>query len=177
MEPLRAFTSHRDRQEPSRATVLFMSPADMSGTIAVAADHGGFDYKNRIAAMLRSEGYEVVDFGTNSAESTDYPDYAHRAAEAVSSGRAETAIIVCGSGIGVSIVANKSHGVRAANCLTTEMARLAREHNHANVLTLGQRLIGWETARDIVHVFLDTPPSHDERHERRVAKIHDLTKC
>jgi ribose 5-phosphate isomerase B len=149
----------------------------MPRTIALAADHGGIDYKNRIAGMLRSEGYTVVDFGANSTESTDYPDYAHPAAEAVSHGEAEHAILVCGSGIGVSIVANKSQGVRSANCLTPEMARLAREHNHANVLAIGERLVDWDTAREIVETFLNTPASHDARHERRVEKIHTLTGC
>lgn len=149
----------------------------MSKPIAVAADHGGLEYKDRIAEMLRSEGREVIDFGTNAKESTDYPDYARQAAEAVSRGDAERGIIVCGSGIGVSIVANKSAGVRAANCLTPEMASLAREHNNANVLTLGERLVNWETARQIVQTFLETPASTDERHERRVEKIHSLTGC
>jgi ribose 5-phosphate isomerase B len=143
----------------------------MAKPIALAADHGGVDYKNRIATMLRSDGYEIIDFGVHSTESADYPDYARQAAEAVSRGEADKAIIVCGSGIGVSIVANKSHGVRAANCTSPEMARLAREHNHANVLTIGERLVDWETAREIVETFLQTPPSTDERHLRRVGKI------
>jgi ribose 5-phosphate isomerase B len=147
----------------------------MSQPIALAADHGGVNYKNRIAEILRADGREVIDFGVNSDDSVDYPDFAHDAAEAVSSGRADTAIIVCGSGIGVSIVANKSKGVRAANCVTPEMAKLAREHNNANVLTLGERIVEWDTAREIVETFLATPASPDERHERRVKKIHDLT--
>lgn len=139
--------------------------------IALAADHGGFEYKQRIAAMLHEMGHEVIDFGTDSTESVDYPDFARTAAEAVSDGRAELGVIVCGSGIGVSITANKVHGVRAANCTSVEMARLAREHNHANVLTLGERLVPWETARAIVEAFLSTPGSTDERHLRRVGKI------
>ncbi len=149
----------------------------MPRTIALAADHGGVHYKNRIAEMLRAEGYDVLDFGTDSTESTDYPDYARKAAEAVSHGQAGEAILVCGSGIGVSIVANKSNGVRCANCLTPEMARLAREHNHANALSIGERLVDWETAREIVETFLNTPPSPDPRHTRRVEKIHTLTGC
>jgi ribose 5-phosphate isomerase B len=144
--------------------------------IAVAADHGGVVYKNRIATMLRDGGREVIDFGTHSTDSTDYPDYAGRAARAVAGGEAEVAIVVCGSGIGVSIVANKTSGIRAANCLTPEMARLAREHNHANVLTLGERLVDWDTARQIVEAFLSTPPSPDERHRRRVEKIEAKAK-
>jgi ribose 5-phosphate isomerase B len=141
--------------------------------IALAADHGGVLYKNRIAEMLREDGREVIDFGTNSTESADYPDYASKAARAVAGGDAGMAIIVCGSGIGVSIVANKTSGIRAANCVTPEMARLAREHNHANVLTLGERLVDWETARAIVLEFLNTPPSPEERHRRRVEKIEE----
>lgn len=147
----------------------------MQKPIALAADHGGVHYKERIAEMLRAEGREVLDFGTTSTESTDYPDYAHRAAEAVARGQADLGVIVCGSGIGVSIVANKSEGVRAANCVTPEMAQLAREHNHANVLTIGERLVSWETAREIVRTFIDTPGSADDRHRRRVEKIHTLT--
>jgi ribose 5-phosphate isomerase B len=147
----------------------------MSKPIALAADHGGIVYKDRIAELLRNRGNEVLDFGVHSTESADYPDYAHQAAESVASGQAESAIIVCGSGIGVSIVANKSHGVRAANCTTPEMARLAREHNHANVPTLGERIVDWDTAREIVEAFLTTPPSQEERHTRRVDKIHQIT--
>ena len=144
-------------------------------TIALAADHGGVTYKKKIADLLRDKGHTVSDFGVDSTESADYPDYARAAAEAVGTGEAEIGIIVCGSGIGVSIVANKSHGVRAANCQTVEMARLAREHNHANVLTLGERLVDWPTAEQIVEAFLETPPSDDLRHRRRVEKIHSLT--
>lgn len=144
-------------------------------TVAIAADHGGIEYKNRISELLRGDGYDVTDFGVHDDEPSDYPDYAHKAAMAVSCGDASIGVIVCGSGIGVSIVANKAPGVRAANCLTPEMARLAREHNHANVLTLGERLIDWETAREIVRAFLATDPSSEARHGRRVGKIHDLT--
>lgn len=143
--------------------------------IALAADHGGVGYKNRIVAMLRDAGHDVVDFGPSDGDSCDYPDYAHPAAEAVSSGEAERAIIVCGSGIGVSIVANKSEGVRAANCTSVEMARLSREHNDANILTIGERLVDWPTAQQIVETFLSTASSSDERHRRRVEKIHALT--
>ena len=145
------------------------------GRIAIAADHGGVHYKQRIAELLRDAGHEVVDFGTDSDESCDYPDMAHPAAEAVGSGDAERGIIVCGSGIGVSIVANKSQGVRAANCTSPEMARLALEHNDANVLTIGERLVDWTTAQHIVEAFLETPASTDERHRRRVDKIHSIT--
>ncbi|HVK39748.1 MAG TPA: ribose 5-phosphate isomerase B [Candidatus Kapabacteria bacterium] len=143
--------------------------------IALAADHGGVEYKDRIVEMLREAGHDVVDFGPSNGDACDYPDYAHPAAEAVAHGEAERAIIVCGSGIGVSIVANKSEGVRAANCTSVEMARLAREHNAANVLTIGERLVDWPTAQQIVETFLSTDSSSDERHRRRVDKIHALT--
>lgn len=145
----------------------------MSERIAMAADHGGVGYKDRIAEKLRERGYQVIDLGTHGTESADYPDYARAAAQAVASGDAARGIIVCGSGIGVSIVANKTPGIRAANCVTPEMASLAREHNHANVLTLGERLVDWDTAWTIVETFLETPESTDERHRRRVSKIHE----
>ncbi len=145
----------------------------MIQTIVVAADHGGIIYKDRIAEKLRQQGLHVLDLGTNDDAPTDYPEFARRAATVVANGEADVGIVVCGSGIGVSIVANKTPGIRAANCVTTEMARLARQHNHANVLALGQRLMPWETAWGIVEVFLETSPDEDERHCRRVAQIHE----
>ena len=149
----------------------------MNRTIALGADHAGVNYKQEIAALLQQQGDTVLDFGTNSTDSTDYPDHAAAAANAVSSGQADCAILVCGSGIGVSIVANKVAGVRAANCLTAEMAQLARQHNDATVLTIGQRLVDWDTAQQIVDAFLSTPASDNERHRNRVEKIHRLTGC
>ncbi|MBK8912811.1 MAG: ribose 5-phosphate isomerase B [Chlorobi bacterium] len=149
----------------------------MNRTIALGADHAGVNYKQEIAALLQQQGDTVLDFGTNSTESTDYPDHAAAAANAVASGQADCAILVCGSGIGVSIVANKVAGIRAANCLTAEMAQLARQHNDANVLTIGQRLVDWDTAQQIVDAFLSTPASDNERHRNRVEKIHRLTGC
>lgn len=149
----------------------------MSYRIAVAADHAGYEYKNVIAALLRERGLEVVDYGVDSADSADYPDYAAKAAEAVSKGDAAQAVIVCGSGIGVSIVANKFKGVRAANCVSAEMATLAREHNDANVLTIGERLVDREDLPAILEAFLSTPTSSNERHQRRVEKIHTITGC
>jgi ribose 5-phosphate isomerase B len=143
--------------------------------IAVASDHGGFSYKERIAGWLAERGYEVIDCGTRSSESCDYPQYAREAAEMVSRGEAATAVVVCGSGVGVSIVANKSAGVRAANCTSVEMARLAREHNDANVLAIGERLVDWPTAAAIVEAFFDTSASEESRHRRRVDMIHSLT--
>lgn len=147
----------------------------MSYRIAIASDHAGYEYKNLVAALLRDRGFDVVDYGVDSADSADYPDYAARAAEAVSTGEVEKGVIVCGSGIGVSIVANKFSGVRAANCVTEEMARLAREHNDANVLTIGERLVEREALPAIIDAFLNTAASDNERHQRRVEKIHSIT--
>ncbi|MCC7439808.1 MAG: ribose 5-phosphate isomerase B [Armatimonadetes bacterium] len=149
----------------------------MNRTIALGADHAGVNYKQQIAVLLQQQGDTVLDFGTNSTESTDYPDHAAAAANAVARGDADSAILVCGSGIGVSIVANKVAGIRAANCLTPEMAKLARQHNDANVLTIGERLVDWGTAQQIVDTFLATDASDNPRHRNRVEKIHTLTGC
>lgn len=145
-----------------------------STMIALGADHAGFEYKEHITDLLRSKQIEFRDFGTSSPDSTDYPDYAHSVAEAVSSGAAEFGILVCGSGIGMSIVANKHRGVRAASVESVEGARLARQHNNANVLALGARLTPWEKAVEIIEAFLSTP-FEGGRHQRRVDKIHTLT--
>ena len=142
--------------------------------IALGADHAGFEVKEKIKALLNSMGMEFQDFGTNSTESTDYPDYAHKVAEAVSSGKAERAILVCGTGIGMSIVANKHNGVRAAVVESVNAAKLAREHNDANVLALGARITPWEQALEIIKTFLSTR-FEGGRHQRRVEKIHTLT--
>src|SRR5690349_5678839 len=111
--------------------------------VALGSDHAGFAYKEKAKAYLESKGYEVIDFGTYSTDRADYPDFGHKAAEAVASGEAERGLLVCGSGIGISIAANRHNGVRAVDAVTTEMAKLAREHNDANVLALGERLISW----------------------------------
>lgn len=142
--------------------------------IALGADHAGFAYKEQIKELLRSMKVEFRDFGTASPDSTDYPDYAHSVAEAVAAGTAEFGILVCGTGIGMSIVANKHNGVRASNVESVDGARLARQHNDANVLALGARLTSWEAAKEIIAVFLGTP-FEGGRHQRRVEKIHTLT--
>jgi ribose 5-phosphate isomerase B len=142
--------------------------------IALGADHAGFEYKEKIKGLLRSLGFEFRDYGTNSAESTDYPDYAHSVAEAVGSGAAEYGILVCGTGIGMAITANKHNGVRAGNVESVEGAKMARAHNNANVLAIGARLTSWETAAEIVKMFLSTK-FEGGRHQRRVDKIHTLT--
>ncbi len=142
--------------------------------IALGADHAGFDYKEKIKELLKSKKIEFIDFGTTSAESTDYPDYAHKVAEYVGSGKAEFGILVCGTGIGMAIVANKHNGIRAANVESVEAARLARQHNNANILAIGARLTPWEKAKDIIDMFLATA-FEGGRHQRRVDKIHTLT--
>lgn len=142
--------------------------------IAIGSDHAGFRYKSMIAEMLRNGGHEVMDFGTTSEERADYPDYAYATAEAVSAGTCEAGVLVCGSGIGVAITANKVDGVRAATCISVEMAKLSRQHNNANVVCIGERLVSPELAREIVQEFLGTS-FEGGRHEERVKKIHELT--
>jgi ribose 5-phosphate isomerase B len=144
--------------------------------IALASDHAGFSYKEKIKTILDELQLPFADFGTNSNESTDYPDYGHAAALAVSKGECDRGILICGTGIGMSIVANKHVGVRAAACETIEAAELSRKHNDANVLCIGERLTTWDEAQAIVRIFLKTD-FEGGRHERRVAKIHSLTSC
>jgi ribose 5-phosphate isomerase B len=138
--------------------------------IALASDHAGFQYKTRIAELLRELGHEVRDFGTHSTESVDYPEFIRPAAEAVARGEADRAIVLGGSGNGEAIVANKVRGVRCSLCWSVESARLAREHNDANALSLGERLLPLDTALEIVRVWLATP-FEGGRHARRVAQI------
>jgi ribose 5-phosphate isomerase B len=139
-------------------------------TVAVGADHGGFALKQAIARALADKGYGVTDCGTSSTDAVDYPDFAHVVARLVASGACATGIVVDGAGIGSAMAANKVPGVRAANAHDTSMARNAREHNYANVLTLGARMIGEGLALEIVDTFLATPWGA-ERHGNRVAKI------
>ena len=142
--------------------------------IALASDHAGYDYKERIKTLLDELKQPYRDFGTGSKDSTDYPDWAHHASASVSSGECERGILVCGTGIGMSIVANKHKGVRAAVCESVTAARLSRQHNNANILTIGERITGWESAVDIIKTFL-TAQYEGGRHERRIEKIHRLT--
>ena len=151
-----------------------MAPA-ASEAIAIGADHGGFKLKERIAFRLREAGHEVVDCGTDSAESVDYPDFARAVAEQVASGDCRWGIVIDGAGIGSSMAANKVPGVRAALCYDVSSARNSREHNHANVLTLGAGLIGENLAWQIVETWLDTPWG-EGRHARRVDKIDDIER-
>ena len=141
--------------------------------IAIGADHAGFEIKNQLREALSAAGHEVRDFGTASESSTDYPDYASQVGHAVSSGAADRGILVCASGIGMAIAANKIHGVRAAVASRTEEVDLMRRHNDANVLALGARFIDPGAAAGLARVFLETP-FEGGRHARRVDKIAAL---
>ncbi len=143
--------------------------------IAIGADHGGFPLKEKIGFKLKEAGYEVLDCGTDSHEAVDYPDFAHAVAREVASGACRYGIVVDGAGIGSAMVANKVPGVRAALCYDLSTARNSREHNHANVLTLGAGLIGDALAWQIVEEWLSVEWGGD-RHARRVAKIDDIER-
>ncbi|MBU3111542.1 ribose 5-phosphate isomerase B [Clostridium lacusfryxellense] len=143
--------------------------------IALGSDHGGFDLKKEIIIYLESKNIQVTDFGTHTQESCDYPDYALKVAEEVASGNFELGIIVCGTGIGVSIVANKVPGIRAALCSDTFSAHATRQHNNANILTLGARVVGSGLALDIVEVFI-TSKFEGDRHQKRIDKITEVEK-
>lgn len=142
----------------------------MAERVAVVSDHAAFEMKALIIEHLRSGGYEILDLGTTSTDSVDYPDYGYRMADAIASGQAERGIALCGSGIGISISINRHPACRCALVSDGLAARLAREHNDANVLAMGGRLIGIETARDCVDQFFATPFAGG-RHQRRVDKL------
>jgi len=141
--------------------------------IAIASDHAGFQYKQRIATFLRERGHEVEDFGTDSEASVDYPDFIVPAARAVASGRCERGIVLGGSGNGEAMAANKIRGIRCALCWNEDSARFARAHNDANMLSMGQRLVTEEMALRIVEIWLDTP-FEGGRHVPRVQKLDQL---
>lgn len=143
--------------------------------IAIGADHAGFELKEKIKQYLIRKGVEVDDRGTNSAESVDYPDYARLVGEEVAGRRAESGILVCGTGIGMAIAANKVPGIRAAKVNSEEEAQLSREHNDANVMTIGGRVLDEPSAFKIVDRWLSTPFSGG-RHQRRVDKISDIER-
>ncbi len=144
--------------------------------IALASDHGGFALKQTVKNYLTENGYETVDFGTTDENSCDYPDFALSAAEAVARGECERGILVCTTGIGISIAANKVKGIRCALCTDATCARLTREHNDANILALGGGIVGVNLALDIVKTFLGTEFSHLEKHQRRIDKIAAIEK-
>lgn len=140
-------------------------------TVALASDHAGYLLKDELKEFLAKRGYEVLDLGTDGPTSVDYPDFGDAVAEAIREGRAQRGVLICGTGIGISIAANRHREVRAALCSEPTSARLAREHNDANVLALGARVVGPEIAKDCVVAFLDTPFEGGERHARRVKKL------
>jgi len=143
--------------------------------IAIGADHAGFVLKGQVRDALIEAGHEVTDAGTDSAESTDYPDYADKVARDVISGAAERGILVCSTGVGMSIAANKVHGIRAAPAFNPDEVRLTRAHNDANVLTIGARYTDPEAAKQMVRVFLETP-FEGGRHARRIGKIEQMER-
>lgn len=142
--------------------------------IAVGADHGGFILKEKLRARLATLDHDVADFGTTSTESCDYPEFAHAVGEAVAENRADRGLLICTTGIGMAMAANKIAGVRAAPAQSEDEVRLTREHNDANVLTLGAKYVDERRALALIRIFLETPFSGGERHVRRVAKITQL---
>ena len=143
--------------------------------VALASDHGGFGLKSQIIAYLKSKDYPVLDLGTFSEESVDYPDYGAKAAEAVLNGDADCAIIMCGSGIGISIAANKFKGIRCGLCFDTYTAKMSRMHNDANIMAIGGRITTIERAVDMVDLFLTTE-FEGGRHQRRIDKLDALAE-
>ena len=140
--------------------------------IAIGSDHAGFAYKQMLIGLMTELGHAVEDFGTGSAAAVDYPDCVRPVAEAVARGAFDRGVVLGGSGNGEAIVANKVRGIRCALCWDATTARLARQHNDANVLSLGQRVIGAETAKEVVRIFLDTA-FDDGRHAARIAKLEN----
>src|SRR5438477_7751715 len=143
--------------------------------IALGADHAGFDLKEKVKQHLEEKGFQVDDRGTTSNDSVDYPDFARKVAEEVADKQADLGILVCGSGVGMAIAANKVPGIRAANVTTVEEAQLSREHNNANVLAIGARILDQETAFSIVDKWLATAFAGG-RHQRRVDKIAEIER-
>lgn len=141
--------------------------------IYIGCDHGGLDLKNIIVKYLQEKGNEIVDVGTYTYDSCDYPVYAKKVAEAVANNECDKGIVICSTGIGVSIVANKVKGVRCALVTDVTTARLTREHNDTNVLALGQKNVSYDRAKEIVDIWLETPFSNGERHVRRVNMIEE----
>lgn len=142
----------------------------MSVRVAVGADHGGYEFKNHVADVLRERGMRVIDLGTNSSESVDYPDFAHVCASKIVDGEADFGVLICKSGVGMSMAANRHRGVRAVLCSEPFSAEMARRHNNANVLCLGTNVVGEGLALQIIDAFLSAE-FEGGRHERRVQKI------
>lgn len=142
--------------------------------IALACDHGGYPLKNIVKESILADGFTVIDLGTNSTQSVDYPDFAEKLGLAINSGEAEHGILICGSGVGASIAANKIKGVYAGLCHDTYSAHQGVEHDNMNVLCLGARVIGAELAKELVKAFLNAQFSNEERHVRRVKKVYKI---
>ena len=139
--------------------------------IAIGADHGGYSYKEKIIKHLISKGYDIKDFGTESDNSCDYPVFAKLVANAVASGEYDRGILICGTGIGMSVAANKVRGIRAALCSDKFSAKVTREHNDSNILCMGARVIDYNLAQEITDIWLETPFSNEERHIRRIGML------
>ena len=146
----------------------------MKMKIALGGDHAGFAVKKELLNQLAADGFKVIDFGTHSEESVDYPDFAARVGKAVSSGRCDRGILACGSGLGMCIAANKINGIRAATPWTIKTAKLSAQHNWANVICVPSRFLSFPTIKKIVYAWLETPFEKAGRHERRVEKILKL---
>lgn len=142
--------------------------------IAIGCDHGGIDLKEAVIEVLEELGLEYKDFGTDSHASCDYPVFGARAARAVASGECEKGIVLCGTGVGIGIAANKVKGIRCVICTDTFSARMSRLHNNANMIALGSRVLGSELCKDILRTWLTTDFSYDERHMRRVQMVMDI---
>jgi ribose 5-phosphate isomerase B len=142
-----------------------------SQTIAIASDHGAAALKTHIVSYLKNKGFEILDLGVNTPDAVDYPEYGYKVAQAIKDGKATAGILMCGSGIGISIAANRFTEIRAALIHDVTGARLAREHNNANVICLGGRMIGSDLAEECIDTFLNTPFDGGERHLRRTAML------
>lgn len=142
--------------------------------IVMGSDHAGFMLKEELKTVVEALGHEVLDVGTHSGESVDYPDYAEKVGIEILSGRADRGILLCGSGVGASVAANKMPGIRAANCEDYYSAHQGVEHDDMNVIVLGGRIIGGAIASDMVKAYLDATFTHEERHERRLAKVNAI---
>ncbi len=141
--------------------------------IAIASDHGGFELKTAILEHLKERGFELVDLGTNGPESVNYPEFGKKCAEYVASGKAPLGIVCCGTGIGIGIAANKVHGIRCAELVTPFMAEMAKKHNHANMVSLGGRVLSKEQAIELVDIWLDSEEEHG-RHDTRAAMLDEM---
>ena len=144
--------------------------------IAIACDHGALELKNLLIEHLQKQGHQMVNFGTDTLESCDYPDFAAPAAQAVARGECEKGIVLCTTGIGVSITANKVKGIRCALLADTTSARMTREHNDTNMMAMGAAVVSPELAMEITDIWLQTEFSHNERHQRRINKVMALEK-